>query len=72
MSGAWANPAECADFVRRNAQEMAPHVVQSHIDLYVNDYSLNADSAAVERLVGLGQKRGLYPASAKPIFAYER
>jgi hypothetical protein len=37
----------------------------------VNDYSLNSDRAAVERLVALGEKRGLYPASNKPIFAYE-
>lgn len=67
---AWAHPDECADFVRSNAQEMAPEVVQSHIDLYVNDYSLSADRAAVERLVALGEGRGLYPASTKPIFAY--
>jgi 1,4-dihydroxy-6-naphthoate synthase len=70
LKRAWAHPDECADFVRRNAQEMAPQVVQSHIDLYVNDYSLNADVAAVERLVALGEKRGLYTGSAKGIFAY--
>jgi 1,4-dihydroxy-6-naphthoate synthase len=65
----WAHPSECADFVRQNAQEMAPDVIQSHIDLYVNDYSLDADVNAVERLVELGERRGLYPASDLPIFA---
>ena len=65
----WAHPNECADFVRENAQEMAPDVIQSHIDLYVNDYSLDADVNAVERLVELGERRGLYPASDLPIFA---
>jgi 1,4-dihydroxy-6-naphthoate synthase len=65
----WAHPEECADFVRRNAQEMAPDVIQSHIDLYVNDYSIEPDVSAVERLVTLGEQRGLYPASELPIFA---
>ncbi|MDB4876545.1 MAG: 1,4-dihydroxy-6-naphtoate synthase [Gemmatimonadetes bacterium] len=64
-----ARPEECADFVRRHAQEMAPDVIQSHIDLYVNDYSLDADVSAVERLVALGEQRGLYPSSTQPIFA---
>jgi 1,4-dihydroxy-6-naphthoate synthase len=66
---AWSNPASCSDFVRSNAQEMSPAVVQSHIDLYVNDYSLEADIEAVERLVALADARGLYPASSKSIFA---
>ncbi len=67
---AWANPLECADFVRRNAQEMSPEVQQSHIDLYVNEYSLAADAKSIERLVALGEERGLYPRSSKPIFAF--
>jgi 1,4-dihydroxy-6-naphthoate synthase len=66
---AWAEPARCAEFVRRNAQEMAPQVQQSHIDLYVNDYSIDVDATAVERLVVLGEQRGLYPPSRAPIFA---
>ncbi|MEO6879240.1 MAG: 1,4-dihydroxy-6-naphthoate synthase [Gemmatimonadaceae bacterium] len=66
----WANPGECAEFVRRNAQEMAPDVIQSHIDLYVNDYSIDPDVSAVERLVALGEQRGLYPVSEQPIFAF--
>jgi len=69
LRSAWERPEACADFVRRNAQEMSPAVVQSHIDLYVNDYSLEADTTAVERLVTLGEERGLYPPSTKPIFA---
>jgi 1,4-dihydroxy-6-naphthoate synthase len=65
-----ANPGECAGFVRRHAQEMSPAVIQQHIDLYVNDYSLDADAAAVERLIGMGEECGLYPSSAPPVFAY--
>lgn len=64
-----ACPQECADFVRRHAQEMSPVVQQQHIDLYVNDYSMDVDAGAVERLVSLGAQRGLYPPSAEAIFA---
>jgi 1,4-dihydroxy-6-naphthoate synthase len=67
---AWAHPAEHADFVRRHAQEMAPEVIQQHIDLYVNDYTLNLDEVAVERLVDFANECGLYPASSAAIFAY--
>lgn len=70
LQRAWAHPNEVADFVRRNAQEMSPAVQQSHIDLYVNEYSLNADRTSVERLVALGEDRGVFPRSSKPIFAY--
>jgi 1,4-dihydroxy-6-naphthoate synthase len=68
---AWDRPDECAGFVREHAQEMAPTVVQQHIDLYVNDYTLNLDTAAVERLVVLGEASGLYAASNHAIFAYD-
>lgn len=70
LRAAWANPAGCETFVREHAQEMDPRVVQQHIDLYVNDYSLNLDEAAVERLVRLGEDAGLYPRGAAPVFAY--
>lgn len=65
-----ARPDECAEFVRRHAQEMSPDVSRQHIDLYVNDYTLDLDEAAVERLVALGATYGLYPPSAHPLFAY--
>jgi 1,4-dihydroxy-6-naphthoate synthase len=65
-----SRPDECADFVRRHAQEMAPDVIRRHIDLYVNGYTLDLDEAAVERLVALGEQCGLYPSSARPLFAY--
>jgi 1,4-dihydroxy-6-naphthoate synthase len=67
---AWERPDECADFVRRHAQEMSPDVIRSHIDLYVNDYTLDLDEAAVERLVTHGETCGLYPPSELPLFAY--
>src|SRR4029077_5993564 len=67
VRNAWANPDECAEFVRQHSQELAPEVIQQHIDLYVNDYTLDLDTVAVEKLVALGEKSGLYPASVGPI-----
>ena len=54
LQHSWAHPESCAEFVRANAQEMSPAVMQSHIDLYVNDYSMDADRRSIERLVALG------------------
>jgi 1,4-dihydroxy-6-naphthoate synthase len=70
LARARKRPDECAAFVRRHAQEMAPDVLQSHIDLYVNDYTVDLDEAAVDRLVTLGEDSGLYPRSGRALFAY--
>lgn len=67
---AWDDPASVAGFVRDHAQEMDPRVIQQHIDLYVNDYSLNLDETAVERLIALGESAGLYSSSLRPVFSY--
>jgi 1,4-dihydroxy-6-naphthoate synthase len=70
LQQAWANPGAVAPFVRRHAQEMDPDVIQQHIDLYVNGYSMNLDEGAVERLLELGERAGLYTPSPLPVFAY--
>ena len=38
----WAreHPDTCMDYIREYAQEMSDEVLQSHIGLYVNDFSL--------------------------------
>jgi len=41
VSMAWANPDAGRDFVLANAQEMEPAVVKQHIDLYVNEFTLD-------------------------------
>ena len=40
---AFANRNSSTDFVKKNAQEMDLDVMQKHIDLYVNQYSLELD-----------------------------
>ena len=67
---ALANPADSADFVHHHAQEMAPGVIRKHIDLYVNDYTLDLQEEAVRKLLEFGEEQGLYPRSELPVFAY--
>jgi len=47
------------DYIRKHAQEMSDDVMRKHIDLYVNDYSLNlgkAGKAAVEKIIDVFNK----------------
>ncbi|MFC4335138.1 1,4-dihydroxy-6-naphthoate synthase [Salininema proteolyticum] len=50
---AWADPSASASYIAANAQEMDPEVCRKHIDLYVNEFSLDLGDkgkAAIERL----------------------
>ena len=38
---AFSNYPQLNDYIRNNAQEMSEEVMRKHIDLYVNDYSVN-------------------------------
>ncbi|NUN99501.1 MAG: 1,4-dihydroxy-6-naphthoate synthase [Saprospiraceae bacterium] len=58
------NPLAPLDYVRRHAQEMDTEVMYRHIDLYVNEFTLDLGAEgrmAVERLFGMAQERGLIP-----------
>ncbi len=68
---AMAHPEDSAEFVRRHAQEMQDEVIRSHIDLYVNDYTLDLEEKSVLELLKFGEEKGLFPKSDLPIFAYE-
>jgi 1,4-dihydroxy-6-naphthoate synthase len=53
---AFAHPADSDSFVRANAQEMDPSVMRRHIDLYVNDFSIDLGEEgeqAVRRMVNV-------------------
>jgi 1,4-dihydroxy-6-naphthoate synthase len=59
---AMENPGAVMDFVRRNAQEMEDEVIQKHIHLYVNKFTLNlgADGRkAIARLFELAHESGV-------------
>jgi len=46
------HPEASRDYVAAHAQEMAPDVVRRHIELYVNEYTLDLDETAVTTLLG--------------------
>lgn len=61
---AWQHPEASREYVLSHAQELSPDVAQSHIDLYVNDFTANlGDSgyAAIEALLGRAAQEGLVP-----------
>ena len=62
------HPAASADYVRMHAQELDAEVCRRHIELYVNDYTLDLDAGAVERLLHFGAEQGAFPVSATPVF----
>lgn len=61
---AWAHPDASRAYVMEHAQELSEDVAQSHIDLYVNEFTANLGEdgyAAVEALLGRAAKEGLVP-----------
>jgi len=69
VSMAWANPDASRQFVLDNAQEIEPDVVQQHIDLYVNEFTLDLGHdglAAADALLGRSAAAGITP-SVKPL-----
>ena len=59
---AMKNPDAVMDFVRNNAQEMEDAVIQKHINLYVNSFTVDLGiegRKAIARLFELAHERGL-------------
>ncbi len=58
-----SNPREAWPYIQAHAQEMEPHIIQQHIDMFVNDFSLDAGeegAAAIEFLLqAAAQQQGL-------------
>jgi 1,4-dihydroxy-6-naphthoate synthase len=68
---AFAHPDQTAPYVREHAQEMAPAVIQQHIDLYVNEFSLDIGTEgirAVETLFSMAEDSGLILPDSSPLF----
>ncbi len=67
------NPDLADKYIMKYAQEMSRSVVRQHIDLYVNDFTLDMGEEganAVNRLFGLSREKGIIPCSSLPLFAY--
>jgi 1,4-dihydroxy-6-naphthoate synthase len=69
LRAAREDPESVREFVRAHAKEMAPDVIQRHIDLYVNEYTLDLDAAAVQRLISLDDG-GAHETPTSSLFAY--
>ena len=68
---AHANPKEVRGYIRQHAQEMDEQVMQQHINLYVNDYTLDygpEGEAALEDLYTRAEAAEIVPHSDKPLF----
>ncbi|MGQ0612841.1 MAG: 1,4-dihydroxy-6-naphthoate synthase [Planctomycetaceae bacterium] len=59
------SPAASSAYVALHAREMGPDVIRRHIDLYVNDYTLDLDERAVHRMLEQAPER----VSRLPVFA---
>jgi len=68
---AYAHREEPKSYIRQHALEMEDSVMQAHIDLYVNEFSLEVGELgerAVQTLFERAQKLGVVGASSQPLF----
>ena len=68
---AHAHPDAVRGYIRQYAQEMDEQVMQQHIDLYVNDYTLDygpEGEAAIVDLFARAEKAGIVPVSSQALF----
>lgn len=68
---AFTHPASSEDYVKAHAQEMDDQVIRKHINLYVNEFSLdlgNTGKKAVELLYQTAKERNIVPTLPKDIF----
>jgi 1,4-dihydroxy-6-naphthoate synthase len=71
VAHAFAQPQDSRSYSKANAQEMADEVIEQHIGLYVNDFSLDLGaegSAAMHLLLQRAEARGLVPPDDSPLF----
>jgi 1,4-dihydroxy-6-naphthoate synthase len=69
------HPDQCLPYIRSHSQELEEEVVKSHIDLYVNDFSLDLGVdglAAVEEFLQRGRAAGILPETTMPLLAEEK
>lgn len=71
LAFAFASPDASAGYIREHAQELDPAISRSHIELYVNDFSLDLGrqgERAIEELSRRGRAARLIPESAESPF----
>ncbi|MBF0556435.1 MAG: 1,4-dihydroxy-6-naphthoate synthase [Nitrospirae bacterium] len=66
LSYAYANTNETMDYVRRHSQELSDEVITNHINLYVNNYTMDSGSegtGALETLLEMARQKGIFQAN---------
>ncbi|QTA83450.1 Menaquinone biosynthesis family protein [Desulfonema limicola] len=69
---AFSHKNETDEYIQSHAQEMSDHVIKQHIELYVNDFTLNLDhegETAVNTLFKEAENLGIIPRHTKSLFA---
>lgn len=69
---AFAHRGEPGAYIKEHSQELEDRVIDMHINLYVNDFTLNIGeegTLAVERLFSMAEERGIIRGSRLPLFA---
>jgi 1,4-dihydroxy-6-naphthoate synthase len=68
---AFKNPDVSKEYIKKYAQEMEDSVIDEHISLYVNDFSVNTGTEgekALKKLFDESQQKGIIPNSGKSLF----
>ncbi|QJD96809.1 1,4-dihydroxy-6-naphthoate synthase [Mucilaginibacter robiniae] len=68
---AFANPKSGLEFIRSHAQEMSEEVMYKHIDLYVNQYSLDLGTEgrkAIQLMFDTAKEKGIIPEIQEELF----
>jgi 1,4-dihydroxy-6-naphthoate synthase len=66
-----AHPEQAWPYIREHAQEMEPRVIQQHIDMFVNDFTIDLGidgEDAVRRLMEAASRQQSVPLPDKPVF----
>jgi 1,4-dihydroxy-6-naphthoate synthase len=69
------HPQEADAYIKAHAQELTDSVIHQHIELYVNDFSIDIGDqgeAAIAALFDIARKKGILPKSHQPLFACEK
>lgn len=65
------HPQQPKDYIRQHAQELSESVIENHINLYVNEYSVDLGGEgiqAIETLFTRAEQRGIIPRCDLPLF----
>jgi 1,4-dihydroxy-6-naphthoate synthase len=71
---AFANPKSAIEFIREHAQAMEEEVMYKHIDLYVNQYSVDLGTEgrkAIDTLFAIATKNGVIPPITKGLYVLD-